>query len=79
MMTSEDHTLMPKGNGWHMPPASRKYHYFEDTRSLCSKYGFMNAQGTKDSGEYADDDCAKCVRALKKRAEKKKDEADQTG
>jgi len=71
-MTDDD--WMPKGNGWHQPPGTRKWHYFEDTRSLCSKYGFINAEGTKHSGEYSTADCAKCVRELKKRAEKKKDE-----
>ena len=70
-MNDDDEDLMPKGNGWHMPSNSRKYHYFEESRSLCSRFGFMMVQGSKDTGSYDDGDCAKCVKDLKKRAEKK--------
>ena len=65
---SED--LMPTGNGWYMPPNSRKYHFFEESRSLCGKYAFMRMQGNKDTGDYDSNDCAKCVKELKKRKEK---------
>lgn len=74
MTDNDDHDMMPKGNGWHMPPNSRKYHYFESTRSLCSKYAFMGVQGSKDTGNYNSGDCAKCVKELKKRAAKTEDE-----
>ena len=67
---NDDDDLMTKGNGWHMPPGSRKYHYFEKSMSLCSRYGFMNTQGSKDTGNYDSGDCAKCVKELKKRKEK---------
>ena len=65
-MSSE---LMPAGNGWAKPPGSRKWHYFEKTRSLCGRYGFMKEEGDKDTGNYNDGDCAKCVKELKKRKE----------
>jgi len=62
---SED--LMPEGNGWIRPNGARKFHYFEAGRSLCGRYGFMFAQGDKDTGKYNDSDCAQCVKELKKR------------
>lgn len=62
--------LMPAGYGWFKPPGSRKWHYFEKTLSVCGRYGFMREEGSKDTGKYLDDDCAKCVRELKKRKEK---------
>lgn len=71
----DGHDLMPKGNGWHMPPNSRKYHYFENSMSLCGRYGFMTVQGARDYGNYDSGDCAKCVKDLKKRTEKKEKEA----
>lgn len=74
MNDDNDEDMMPKGFGWHMPSRSRKYHYFESGTSLCGKYGFMMVQGSKNTGNYDSGDCAKCVKVLKKRAEKKKKE-----
>ena len=74
MSDDNDDDLMPKGFGWHLPPGSRKYHYFENSMSLCSRYGFMKVQGSKDAGNYDSGDCAKCVKELKKRAAKKEKE-----
>lgn len=74
MNDDNDEDLMPKGFGWHLPPNSRKYHYFESGMSLCGKYGFMMVQGSKDLDDYTSEDCAKCVKKLKKRAAKKEKE-----
>ena len=62
--------LMPEGYGWIRPERAKKFHYFEKKSSLCGRYGFMFAPGEKDTGNYSNDDCAKCVKILKKRAEK---------
>ena len=62
--------LMPIGHGWHRPPGSRKFHYFENTRSLCGRYAFMKIEGDKPTDCYNKSDCAKCVAELKKRKEK---------
>ena len=59
-------TTMKKGNGWHMPPRSRKFHFYKDSRSLCGKYGFMVVEGDEDTGYYDSNDCKKCVAELKK-------------
>ena len=60
-------SLMPEGYGWVKPPSAKKYHYFEKKFSLCGRYGFMFAHGDKDTGNYSDEDCAKCTKELKKR------------
>lgn len=54
--------------GWGFPTGSRKAHYFVKGMSLCGKWGFYFGsleQGNDDSP----DNCAECVRRLKKRKE----------
>jgi len=62
--------MSKKGNGWVRPHNSRKFHYFVDSHSLCGRYGFMFEIGDEDHGSYDKDDCAKCVREIKKMKEK---------
>jgi hypothetical protein len=54
-------TIRPAGWGW--PGDSRKAHYFEanDTRSLCSKWGFFEGQ-REDDNHGSPDNCTVCRR-----------------
>ena len=53
--------------GWAQPSNSRKNHYFmEDRRSLCGRWAFFG-ELTKDVPEDdSSNDCAACLRKLKK-------------
>lgn len=56
--------------GYAWPSASRKAHYFRDTRSLCGKWAYFGvvAQAYGDNSDI----CTACKRALKREAEKEK-------
>jgi len=72
-MTEEDQSTgwMAKGYGWHMPPNAKKFHYFENGRSLCGRYDGTKVKGTKDGGgDSTPHDCAKCGKTLDKRRAK---------
>ena len=72
-MTDDDQRgWMAKGYGWHMPPSARKFHYFENGRSLCGRYDGVKAKGTSDDGYSTSYDCAKCRKTLDKRRAKAK-------
>lgn len=53
--------------GWTLPQSSRKWHYFVDKRSLCSKFMIFNDDGLLQWGDDSADNCAACKRKLKAR------------
>lgn len=57
--------------GWGKPANSRKWHYFEDARSICTRWLFTGAL-EPDTGEPNPDDCAGCRRALERKKAKEK-------
>lgn len=57
------------GEGWAKPWRAQKFHYFVDGRSLCRAWGMLgNEELEQDTGKtQAEDDCARCARAMEKR------------
>jgi hypothetical protein len=53
-------------NGWGLPSASRKWHFFaNEARSLCGKWFYLGPREKPEQMGGGKDDCAVCV---KKRA-----------
>lgn len=46
--------------GWGSPNASRKWHYFRGTRSLCGRYGMNDGKLYPDNDTPGPDDCKTC-------------------
>lgn len=65
----------PRNNdeGWAMPGASRKFHYFRKQESICKKWWFVPQDGYQvmDDLIAGPEDCAACVRKLQKERAKK--------
>ncbi len=49
--------------GWGKSPASKKWHYFVDTWSLCGKIGFYFGD-VEQGNDASDENCAGCKRKL---------------
>ena len=52
--------------GWGLPNYSRKWHYFVEGTSLCSRYGFFFAE-LEEGNDESPDNCVACVRRLKEK------------
>jgi hypothetical protein len=65
-------TIPGTTQGWGKLPASRKWHYFDNSSfSLCGKIGFY--LGPLDEGnDDSPDNCAKCKSILKREALRQK-------
>jgi len=47
----------------------KKFHYFENGKSLCGKYRALNNACFLSGGLYSDEICQKCRKILKERQE----------
>jgi hypothetical protein len=59
-------TPAPKGEGWGWPTNSKKAHYFDGARSLCSKWMYLAPVEAGDD-ILPEDFCSACSRAKTKR------------
>lgn len=57
------------GTGWALALGARKFHYYQEYRSLCSRVMLIVGDFDPEIGEVSPDDCAECRR----RADKLKD------
>lgn len=59
-------TPAPRREGWGWPLNSKKAHYFDGARSLCSKWMYMGLLGAGDD-ILPEDFCSACGRAKTRR------------
>lgn len=59
--------------GWTWLSNARKWHYFVDKKSLCSKWEIWTDDGLEEGKDDSPDNCVACKRKLKKRRNTKDD------
>jgi len=57
-----DETRIP--GGWARPAGSRKWHFFQDGRSLCLRWGWFGETSPDGETYPLEDDCAACRRRV---------------
>ena len=62
----------PSAEGWDYLQNTRKWHYFVNGRSLCGKWLGLGLRNLVLGNGNSPDNCAKCVKRLKKKQEKDK-------
>ena len=55
---------MSINQGWVTLINSRKYHYFNGSRSLCCKFLYLGSEYDPDDGKPSKNDCAECRKRL---------------
>lgn len=67
---SETHDFPPKhrGKGWGFILNSRKWHFYEDGRSLCGRYMKFTSHDLELGNDLSSSNCAACRKIVLKRA-----------